>query len=71
MNPEIWPSKVSCATDLSPTTIFTLPALPLHAPVAMPGAVGGVPGVGMWVGTREGYTGYYPGPSQTPELVIF
>ena len=35
---------------MSPTTIFTPRTLPLHAPVAMPRVVGGVPGVGYgWV----------------------
>ena len=30
---------------MSPTPHLLLAALPLHAPVAMPGTVGGVPGV--------------------------
>ena len=28
----------------------------------------GVPGVGRWEGAREGYTGYYPGPTQYPDI---
>ena len=51
---EIWALKVSCATRLSPTTIFSQRAVPVH-PCSQPGhASGGVPGV-------EGLGGYLGG----------
>ena len=60
---------------MSPTTILSSPALPLHAPVAMQGTVRGVPGVwdegGRWVGAGEGYTGTQPDHAQDPYSVIF
>ena len=64
-NPENNGLQVSWATDLSPTALFTLAALPLHAPVAMPGAGRGVPGVGMLGGSGGAIPvprPYRPGP---------
>ena len=73
-NPENNTSKVSCATDMSPTTLFTPRDCPVHR-CTVPGGTarwgGGVPGVGYpgWVagvGGWVGYTGVLPGPSQIP-----
>ena len=63
--------KVSCPTDMSPTASLA-PAVssPGHSRADSRGR--GVPGVvGDWVGTREGYTGLYPVPTQDPYLTIF
>ena len=50
---EIWASKVSWWTDLSPTTILPWCPDPLFASTGLV-AGGGVPGVGAGVGTWEG-----------------
>ena len=57
---------MSCPTDLSPTTLFSLGADRwVTARVSM-GWGGGVPGVWEdWVG-REGYTGTQPSPVPGP-----
>ena len=71
---EKWTLKVSCTTDLSPTATFSLAALPASCTWVLVAAGWGVPGVGMWVGTGRGYTGYYPPTLPDPiypYLVIF
>ena len=71
MNPEIWASKVSYSTDLSPTTIFTLGHRPCSSDTEPELAGRGCTRGGAdWVG-REGYTGYPPVPSQDPHITIF
>ena len=70
-NPEIWSSKVSWWTDLSPTTIFTSGTPPCtRVAVDDAGVEGCTRGGAGWVG-REGYTGYYQIPLRDPYSVIF
>ena len=71
LKPEIWASKVSWATDLSPTGILHCAGAALTLSVHRAGS-GGVPGVG-WDGWYRVGTGrvYYPGTPQDPYLVIF
>ena len=60
---EIWVPKVSCWTDLSPTTILLWVPGPADVDLAGPGTLwrGGVyPGYGSWVGAGRGYTGTQP-----------
>ena len=65
-NPEKWLSKESWATDMSPTTIFTLPDTATARAGSHALGGGGVPGVvGWWeAGWVPGgvLPGYYPGP---------
>ena len=62
---------MSCATDLSPTALFG-PGYS-GAPVASAECGRGevYPGCGMAGVGWEGYTGYYPAPSQDPDIDIF
>ena len=70
-NPEKCGPKVSWSTDMSPTTSFSLAALPVYPLTGLAVLSLVYPGWGMRVGTWEGYTGYYPPSSQDPYLVIF
>ena len=62
LNPENKGPEVSWSTDLSPTALFSWPALPASMNCSRTGAGRGVPGVGSWVGGWRAI----PVPSQTP-----
>ena len=70
-DPENKPLEVSWSTDMSPTTILRPRSRLLRVAARVPGVVGCTRGGGMRVGREEGYTGYYPPPSQDPYFIIF
>ena len=70
LNRENTNLKVSWSTDMSPTTSFSLAALPVHPCSQRYGTArwgGGVPGVGYWwVGGWGAIPGTHLQPSQGP-----
>ena len=54
---------------MSPTTTFSLAAVPVNTSVVDMGAGRVYPGYGMTVGPGEGYTGTQPGPIPGLDLV--
>ena len=60
--------KVSWPTDMSPTACFSPRSRLLRVAARVPVGEGVYPGYGTGWGTGRDYTGYYPAPSQDPQI---